>query len=384
MEKGPVDKRYLELAEKWMKGSITPEEEKEFNIWYMDGQHEPAIIDEEFNEHSSRMFSRTLHKAGIPTNSTKKRKPVLLWASAAAAIFIAIITIVYFSNRASGPRLERFTQQLVPGSNKAYLTLQNGKRIALSDQVTGTLSSESGIRIRKAADGLLVYEVEESKTTADQNAFNTLETPKAGQYKIILPDQTAVWLNAASSITFPSSFAALKERRVILNGEAYFEVHKDADRPFFVVSGNQEIRVLGTHFNVSAYATDLLTSTTLLEGSISLDKYNGNQTGNQMILKPGDQAVNDGSSVRIAQVDPEYAIAWKEGKFRFKNENIRTLMEKVSRWYDIEVRYEGDVSQKNFSGLVSRTENIAVLLNILESTNTIHFKIEGRRITVMP
>jgi ferric-dicitrate binding protein FerR (iron transport regulator) len=262
-----------------------------------------------------------------------------------------------------------------PGNNKAILTLANGNKVAVTDAGIGKVADQGNSVIEKTAKGLLTYNAKPT-TELGIESFNTLETPKGGMYDVVLADGTKVWLNAASSLKYPTAFTG-KQRRVELHGEGYFEVAKNRAMPFIVTSNNQQVEVLGTHFDISAYDDDNgVYKTTLLEGSVRLN--------NQTMLVPGEQAININQKIMVRQVDTEDAIAWKNGKFKFKNENIRDLMRKVARWYNVEVVYDGDMSRKDFSGIVPRFENIATILTTLESTHTIHFKIEGRRITVMP
>ncbi|HWW40381.1 FecR family protein, partial [Pedobacter sp.] len=200
------------------------------------------------------------------------------------------------------------------------------------------------------------------------------------QYQLKLPDGTLVWLNSASSLRFPTQFAG-KERSVELDGEAYFEVAKNKEMPFKVHVRAMEVRVLGTHFNVMAYDDEESISTTLLEGSVKVS--NALQTA---VIRPGQQASLKKSSgiLGVEEVNTVEAIAWKNGKFLFADEDIETIMRRISRWYNVEVEYRGNLSDKNFAGSISRYENVSEVLKMLELTGTIHFKVEGRRIIVMP
>ncbi len=189
-----------------------------------------------------------------------------------------------------------------------------------------------------------------------------------------------VWLNAASSLKFPVKFAG-KERVVELTGEAYFEVAPEAGKPFIVETVNEKVLVLGTHFNINAYSDEPVAVTTLLEGSI---KVQSTQTGKASILKPGQQSLLDASQFTIQAANLEEAVAWKNGYFRFNDERIADIMKKLERWYNIEVIYEGKPSEELFNGKISRFKDISQVLRMLEKTEGIHFKIQGRRVTVMP
>lgn len=273
-------------------------------------------------------------------------------------------------------RIDNKKTIIAPGGNKAVLTLQDGSTINLNDAENGTLATQGNTRVVKLANGQIAYD--EASGPADKVLYNTMTTPRGGQYKLTLPDGTNVWLNSASSINYPTAFVG-KERRVSVTGEAYFEVFKDKSRPFYVVAGNQSIEVLGTHFNIMAYSDEESIKTTLLEGSVKISEHN-----NTSILKPGEQAVvanKGGITVKPADIDE--AMAWKNGYFRFSRVDIKHIMRQISRWYDVEVAYEGGIPDDEFVGKIGRSENISQILHLLELEN-VHFKIEGKKITVLP
>jgi transmembrane sensor len=207
-----------------------------------------------------------------------------------------------------------------------------------------------------------------------------LETTNGQTYRLQLPDQSKVWLNAASSIKFPVSFAGLKNRKVELTGEAYFEISKDKEHPFIVKTTQQEVQVLGTHFNINSYEDKQNTTTTLLEGSVKIT----NENKKEQLLKPGETAlVNNTANILVSPADIKSAMTWKNGDFRFNEERIDEVMLKISRWYDIEVTYHGPISKEKFSGKISRNKNISEVLNMLSYSNAVKFIVEGRRVTVM-
>lgn len=264
------------------------------------------------------------------------------------------------------------------GKNAAILTLADGRKIDLLKAENGRLTEESGVAIRKTAYGKLVYEVKEVSTRVNNEKYlNTISTPKGGQYQVILPDETIVWLNAASSIRFPAGFTNLKQRKVQLSGEAYFEVAKDKQHPFIVETGQQEVEVLGTHFNLNAYGDEQNVKTTLLEGSVRV------LSGKDLVvLKPGQQSLLHNHTLDVANADTEEAVAWKNGYFKFNSEPLPSIMRKLSRWYDVEVVYEGKPGNDRFGGTISRYKNLADVLEMLESTKLVKFKVEGRKIIV--
>lgn len=307
----------------------------------------------------------------------KPQKPIVStrklgwWAIATAAsiLLIATFSFIYFGNKRATQEVEVGIVDVFPGSNKAVLTLSNGKKISLTDAENGQLAEQSGVRVSKTKDGMIVYStVENSK---NYSAYNTIETPRGGEFQVVLPDGSKVWLNAASSLKYPLSFGALKERKVELSGEAYFEVVHNKSQPFRVATSGQTVEVLGTHFNVNSYADEKKTTTTLEEGSIKV--YNKRQAET---IKPGEQTLlNRNGDIVVQEADLQTALAWKNGKIKFRDADIKTIMRQISRWYDIEVEYQGDLPERSFNGGVDRTAKLSSLLKILE-LNNIHFTIQ--------
>lgn len=280
--------------------------------------------------------------------------------------------------------------EIPPGGNKAILTLANGAKIVLDDAKAGVLATQSGINIRKTEDGQVIYDVSQAAAKGSELTYNTISTPRGGQYQVVLPDGSQVWLNAASSLKFPTVFRG-KERHVELSGEAYFEVAKNKAKPFRVTSGNQTVEVLGTHFNINAYPEEANIKTTLLEGSVKVSLASAGKDEVERFLKPGQQA-KTGADIQVYEVDVSQAIAWKNGYFVFSHENIESIMRKISRWYDVDIEYKGNITKDGFVGSVSKFEKVSEVLSLLELTGSVHFKIEtqganqqtGRRIIVMP
>ena len=314
----------------------------------------------------------------------------------AATVLLVLSTALYFFNNRNSslkpkdsiPNISR--HEITPGGNKATLTLADGSRITLNDSANGEVAKQAGITITKTTDGQLVYTITNVKPATQnvQIAYNTIETPKGGQYQVNLPDGSKVWLNAASSLHYPTRFTG-QERKVTLIGEAYFEVTRNSAMPFRVVCNNQVIEVLGTHFNINSYTDEEVIKTTLLEGSIKVTPTN-NLSPKEVagvMLKPGQQSqitVGGIKNIKVINVDTDEAVAWKNGYFTFASENIESIMRKVSRWYDVEIHYEGNITREEFVGSVSKYEKVSEILTTLELTGLVNFKIEGRRITVMP
>ncbi|MDP3466684.1 MAG: FecR family protein [Daejeonella sp.] len=271
--------------------------------------------------------------------------------------------------------------EIIPGGNKAVLTLANGKKINLTDVNIGMLAEQSNVQITKIADGQLVYSVltDQQAINNQKDQYNTIETPRGGRYQMRLPDGTNVWLNSASRLTYPSSFSNLKNRRVELSGEAYFEVAKDKTRPFLVKTILQEVEVLGTHFNISSYEDESSVKTTLLEGSVKIVGINGSDK----ILKAGQQSVLTSDNIIVEDIRTgQQAVAWKNDQFVFESIDIQHVMRMISRWYNVEVEYVGAIPENKFGGSISKFENISEVLKSLESTGRVKFEIEGRRILV--
>jgi transmembrane sensor len=373
------DKSAKSLLEKYKTGKCTPEEKifVENYIIFIENS-ESDLTEKELEAEISELRFR------IGEMLPAQRPLIKLWRYIAAAASIILITaggLFYFNYQHTKPLVSDIAENRVisSGKNKATLTLANGRRIILSDAVNGELVKESGISVSKTADGQILYEVRDQHA-AQGNKMNTLSTSRGETYQVRLPDGTAVWLNAASSLKYPMSFAALKDRKVELTGEAYFEVAKDKVHPFIVRTDKQEVKVLGTHFNINSYANEPAIKTTLLEGSVEVTAL----TAARIVKKinAGQETVLKNNAMEIVPVDVESAVAWKNGTFNFNNKSILDIMTILERWYDIEVQYEGQPTDEVFYGEISRHKNINQVLKMLERTNTVHFKIAGRRVVV--
>ena len=308
---------------------------------------------------------------------------------AASLLALFSIGLYFYSNRgidqqAVGLKSEIAQEKLLikPGGDKAVLTLADGSKIILEDAKKGVLANQAGVSIQKTADGEILYsfaknEKPTSEPLSKKLIYNKIETPFGGKYQIYLPDGSKVWLNSASTLRFPALFSG-NTREVELNGEAYFEVAKNPKLPFRVITKNQVVEVLGTQFNINSYADEETFKTTLIEGSVKIiykDKV--------VLLSPGQQFQPDVASTEVTEVDTEEVSAWKNGYFLFVNEDIQSIMKKISRWYNVEVSYSGKIPDIGFGGNISRSKSINEVLDVLQLTNEVHFKLEGRRITVM-
>ncbi|WP_419788535.1 FecR family protein [Mucilaginibacter sp. SP1R1] len=265
----------------------------------------------------------------------------------------------------------------MPGGNRALLTLANGKTIYLDNAQNGVLAKEGNAQVDKTRDGQLVYKDGDNGEANQVNAMNKVSTPRGGQYQLVLNDGTKVWLNSASSLSFPAVFSG-KTREVEITGEAYFEVAKNAAMPFMVKTNHVVVEVLGTHFNVMAYNDEAATKTTLLEGAVKIS--NSEHTS---FLKPGQRALlnQNGAIDVVNDPDAEDAIAWKNGLFQFRDAGIQTIMRQAARWYDVDVNYEGKIPVKQFTGSISRNVKASELLGMLKYVG-VNYRIEDKHITI--
>lgn len=337
----------------------------------MDKVWAPAVKE----EHHTAAEMDALYSKLIKDKAFKSAPAIKFWAkltvAASVVIAVGIGLLFYTFNKQVANHQEIFPKNDIdPGRNTATLTLANGKHINLSDTKTGVVIDTSGLTYNDGTD---------IKEMVYGDALLAVATPRGGTYHVRLPDGTNVWLNALSTLKFPLTFSKLKQRRVELNGEAYFEVKKNTAQPFIVNSAKQEVEVFGTHFNVNSYTDEYSIKTTLLEGSVKVSLVNSSVSGH---LKPGMQSTLTSSGIRILKLtDPEEVIDWKSGYFTFNRENLDQVMRKVSRWYDVNVIYK-DETIKNipFSGTITRFARVSELLKMLELTGKVQFDIAGKNI----
>lgn len=305
------------------------------------------------------------------------------WIAAAVVLLVPALVFFVFSQRAKNAghiEIAAGSVDIAPGRDRATLKLANGTEIYLDTLHAGQDKiKQYGASISKQGNGELVYMKMGDAETAVVG-YNTISTPRGGRYKVLLPDSTQVWLNASSSITYPTSFAHAGARLIKLEGEAYFAVKKVLDgkgkaQPFIVSTDRQKVTVLGTHFNVNAYADESSVRTTLLEGRV--------QVNSDAILRPGQQAVSFGKTLEVRDVDTTAFVDWKNNEFNLKTSDFRTTMRKIARWYDVEIIYDKSApSTVKLGGWISRDKNISSVLKLIQKTGGVHFKLEGRRVTV--
>ena len=338
---------------------------------FAEGKRE-KILNAILGENSTDSFTNRV----VPI--TRDRFSWIRYAAAIAVFLCLSVGLYVYVNRSSSEQLglTRSRNDVKPGGNKAILTLSNGTKIVLNDAKDGTLAQQGNASVVKLANGELAYK--QGGSSEEAPVYNTMSTPRGGQYRLQLPDGTMVMLNAESSITYPIAFTG-KERIVMISGEAYFEVAKNKNMPFRVHFGDQTVEVLGTHFNISAYKDQPAFKTTLLEGSVKISKGQENQ-----LLVPGQQAVYEPGSHKfnLKTVDTDDILAWKNGLFLFDNTEIDNVMLQLARWYNIEVFYKGPKPTLNFTGEIRKDSNLSRVFKILESTGGAKFTINGNIVTV--
>nr|WP_121273533.1 FecR family protein [Pedobacter schmidteae] len=377
MEK--IDAR--DILTKYLEGKSTAEEKALLESWHLNYALDGAedLSAEEQKKDLDKVW--TLLQQPVPVVKRTRLWPRL--AIAAAVIFVGGIGLFFYQQKKAAEREQfKLAASLLPGKNDAVLTLSNGKKVILNETAAGEIAQESGLSITKAADGTIVYNnslsPEMMKAKDSKLQYNTIATPRGGKYQINLPDGTKVWLNSASELKYPVIFAS-NERRVELKGEAYFEVSKNKTSPFHVKTINQDLEVLGTHFNINAFADEQETKTTLLEGSVKIVPVNSNRSSKipgSVLLKPGQQVVLDKDELNVKKADISEVMSWKNGVFQFNDTELSSIMRQASRWYDVDVVYENQIPLITFTGEVSRNVNAATFLDMLKYLD-VKFKIES-------
>ena len=392
------------FLEKYAAGINTPAEHQEFINWLKKAPAEEVggyadqynAISRQFNQDDKYVdaalvmqIERALDQFELGKQEGEKQSAKvfnwrMVYRSAAAVLILFlsgyfIYTLLPQNQKGQQPSAENqsIANEVLPGGNKAVLTLGNGETVMLDDAKTGEVARQGNTQVYKTAGGEVVYKSEGNEM--EEVVYHTLSTPRGGQYKLILPDGSGVWLNSASSIRYATVFSG-SERMVEVTGEAYFEIAHNASKPFVVKVNEMNITVLGTHFNVNAYNDESSVNTTLLEGSVNVSK-----AGNSMKLKPGQQAqlTSGGRFKVINDVDLDEVVAWKNGYFSFNRADLHTVMRQIARWYDVTISYEGDIPHREFVGKINRSNNASEVLKILQESK-VHFRIEGKKIIVMP
>lgn len=385
-------KNASELLEKIRNGSCTAEEKAIVQSWYLQWKQTapPELPEEEF------LASLENIRAALPKPEPDIRK-IRFYRIAAAAtttiIFALSLIFVKYQRKPRPAAQQELVNDIKGGGNRAVLTLSNGQKVILDDQVNQQQISGTEKNIIRSGrlKGELVYDAT-AKTASSRDAAltNTIVTPRAGQYKVLLSDGTQVWLNAESSVRFPVVFNG-NSREVEITGEAYFEVAKKTKKhsgqriPFIVKTPKQQVEVLGTHFNINCYENEASTNTTLLEGAVRVSLLPKAKNSKPEIwpLRPGQQSRLTGQTFHITAVDTEEETAWKNGTIAFANADIKSIMRQVSRWYNVDVKYKGTIPGRTFTGSISRSAKLSELLKILQFSK-INFSLSGSELTVLP
>jgi len=372
-----------ELIVKYFKGELNTVEKQELEAWLAADEQNRALL-ERFGEQQQLAddmaffdaidvtadWEAVAVRAGYDTNTQPKRRRIVLWSAAAASILLAIGLLTFKKETPQAPVVAAKVNDIQPGSNKATLQLANGQTVTLGK--TDTTLDADGAKI-KQQQGALLYNGGEK---TEEVVYNTLTTPRGGQFQLVLADGTEVWLNASSSIRFPTRFEG-RERIVELTGEGYFEVAKDKHKPFRVKVNGVEIAVLGTHFNVMAYQG--ITKTTLAEGSVKIQLADKRS----WLLKPGQQGtVKENQEVNIAATDVEKALAWKNGLFYFKDDEIKDIVAQLARWYDIDIQLKGTIPTKQISGNIRRQATLSQVLEMLNYVSGAKYTLDQKKVTV--
>lgn len=385
------DKKELQkIIEHYVSGTATPDEIRFVERYYQYLDQQPSPLEQENPEELAKMRYTNFQEIKSKINQEEQRKIIPLFKYIAAAAVLLLISGVafIFINRTNIPRVKSDStavknHDVLPGTDKAVLTLSDGKKVILDENTAANISSNNHIKIAKTGAGQIVYTIlNNDDVKSNKVAFNTIQTPRGGQYQVVLPDGTKVWLNAASSLKYPEVFMG-NTRTVELSGEAYFEVSKNKAMPFHVKSKFQDVEVLGTHFNINSYMDEQTIKTTLLEGSVKVSNLKSLK-----ILKPSQQSIagiSENSLIKLAsEVDTDDETAWKNGLFQFNNSDLKIILNQLERWYDIKIDY-ASIPAKRYNGMISRKVKLSEVLKMLEKTGNIKFEVTSvRKLKVLP
>lgn len=389
MEPGKLDI----LLQRYLNQTITPEEWQELSLYIEDSAHKDIFIEAlaragsamQPDEYDSNRFDPLLQSILAVDKPAPvvplRRRLIMRWAVAAAILIVVGLGsyVLFFTAKkpAAIEEITAFANVQPPVSNRAMITLADGTKLYLDAAGNGQLAMEGNTKLLKLDNGQIAYQL--SGDGVDQQPVNnTLTNPRGSRViDMMLADGSHVWLNAGSSITYPVAFTG-KERRVQVNGEAYFEVTHNAAKPFYVNKNDVSVQVLGTHFNVKAYDDDETIRVTLLEGAVKVDNKKVNS-----LLKPGQQAIVSGKIDIDPHADTEAVMAWRNGLFAFQDADIKMVMKELSRWYDVDVVFQENIPQQRFSGKIGRDLSLADVLNGLKLTK-VNIKMEGKVIRILP
>jgi len=381
MENAHSRQYYEQLARKRLEGTITPAEAEELARWLNQYDEQPLEVPADFADSRSRQEERLLRSIEAETARVVPARRRLWRAASAAAVLLLVLAAGYILFKGPSRKVTAVKENLAndrpPAGNKAVLTLSNGQQVVLDSVANGLLYNQGGAQIVKLDSGRLAYNAAGQE---GMPGINTLATPRGGQFRVILPDGSEVWLNAASRLKYPTAFSG-PERVVELEGQAYFEIAPNSARPFRVKAGGTEVEVLGTRFDLMAYPDEGTINTTLVEGRVQVRK------GDQVkMLQPRQQAVTGTrqGGITVRQADLGRVLAWKNGLFIFNNADFNTILREISRWYDIEIINQAENSNELYGGSISRDKHLSDVLKLLSAYGHHRFKTEGGKVYVLP
>ncbi|WP_343523961.1 FecR domain-containing protein [Pedobacter sp.] len=380
----------VSLLKKYLSGDCTVSEIEQVDQWFDSMDEVPEDIaglsDEQRKLVEDRIFECILLNIEaknepkiISIHKKSARVNKLLWAAASLLLVLgAVLTWRYHSQQRQQDQIVELNQavHIKPGGNRAVLTLDDGSSVVLTDAKIGALANQQNVSVVKTAEGELSYKIH-AGAASSKITYNKITTPLGGKYSVVLPDGSKAWLNAKSSLRFPTAFTGA-ERIVQMTGEVYFEVARNPKQPFKVQSGGTEIKVLGTHFNVMAYGDEAEQKTTLLEGSIHLSSGKFSQ-----LLKPGEQALVNPSGIKVnTNCDMEAVMAWRNDLFIFKDMEIKEIARQLARWYDVQVVFKGTPSKISYTGTISKDVELSELLSMLQFTG-LKYELNGHLLTII-
>lgn len=371
----------IEILNRISNGEASDEDIHQYDHWCHSFQLKGIPIPE-----IEKITSGMLEEVTKRIKHESKAYRLRLWSRVAAAVCVILTMGLGGYHLIHKPQSEQITENqiannIVPGGNKATLTLANGQTIILDSMHSGHIANQGNSKITKTGNGLLAYQAQSTKLKAQSEAlFNTLTVPRGGQYQLILPDGTKVWLNAASSIRYPAAFAG-RERKVAITGEVYMEVAKDVLHPFIVSTRNADITVLGTSFNIMAYPDESSVETTLVDGSVKVSLPGGKEA---RIIRPGQQAIVAGAdgNIGVKTVNVGDVAAWIHGLLSLNDCSVQEFMDQLSRWYNVDIEYAGKIPPKKLGGMINRNANLSDVLSALDAAG-IHTRVEGEKIIVL-
>lgn len=383
--------RFVELIGKMEQGLASEAELRELNAFYETFEQKPGLTGrmspDEKQAHAEKLFEKISAHTEPALLQHPRRYQRMAWISVAASICLVALWWGYGQlSRRSQPEIQlaHKMDDALPASDKAYLKLADGRSVTLDERASAKLAQEPGSQFTIDTEGALVYRPNDNALAVSDNTplHHTITTPKGGLFQVVLPDGTRVWMNAGSSLAFPTAFTD-RERRVKMTGEVYFDVAKVQGKqgrvPFIVETPKQRIEVLGTQFNVQAYAPQTTEATTLIEGSV---RVKGSSEGQKAVLKPGQQVLFQAGKMNIQPANTEKELAWKNGMFRFEDDPIRTVMQQLENWYDVDIDY-GHMPGVHLNGGVPRHLPLSKVLNMFEVTGGFKFEINAKKVKII-